>query len=142
MKRAVQTEQVLSFSMVNARKKAIIEQECHGLVEFVAPKHDFSHVGGMSELKQELMQIASSIRAGKKTLVPMGMLFVGPMGTGKTFVAEAFAGESGLTCIKFKNFRDKWVGSTEGNLEKILQVVKSLGYVLLIIDEADRSMRW
>ena len=86
------------------------------------------------------MQIASSIRVGKKTLVPMGMLFVGPMGTGKTFVAEAFAGESGLTCIKFKNFRDKWVGSTEGNLEKILQVVKSLGYVLLIIDEADRSM--
>ncbi|MBM74721.1 MAG: hypothetical protein CMK59_04925 [Proteobacteria bacterium] len=140
MKRAVQTEKELSFSMVNKRKKAIIEQECHGLVEFVAPEHDFSHVGGMEELKQELMQIASSIRAGKKRLVPMGMLFVGPMGTGKTFVAEAFAGESGLTCIKFKNFRDKWVGSTEGNLEKILQVVKSLGYVLLIIDEADRSM--
>ncbi len=140
MKRAVQTDQELSFSMVNKRKKAIIEQECHGLVEFVAPKHDFSHVGGMTELKRELMQIATSIRAGKKTLVPMGMLFVGPMGTGKTFVAEAFAGESGLTCIKFKNFRDKWVGSTEGNLEKILQVVKSLGYVLLIIDEADRSM--
>ena len=115
MKRAVQTEQELSFAMVNKRKKAIIEQECHGLVEFVAPEHDFSHVGGMEELKQELMQIASSIRAGKKRLVPMGMLFVGPMGTGKTFVAEAFAGESGLTCIKFKNFRDKWVGSTEGN---------------------------
>ena len=70
----------------------------------------------------------------------MGMLFVGPMGTGKTFVAEAFAGESGLTCLKFKNFRERWVGSTEANLEKILQVVKGLGYVLLIIDEADRSM--
>ncbi|MEC7988147.1 MAG: ATP-binding protein, partial [Myxococcota bacterium] len=28
----------------------------------------------------------------------------------------------------------------EGNLEKILQVVDGLGYVLLIIDEADRSM--
>jgi len=45
-----------------------------------------------------------------------------------------------LTCLKFKNFRERWVGSTEGNLEKILDVVEGLGHVLLIIDEADRSM--
>ena len=32
------------------------------------------------------------------------------------------------------------MGSTEGNLEKILDVVEGLGHVLLIIDEADRSM--
>ena len=42
--------------------------------------------------------------------------------------------------MKFKNFRERWVGSTEGNLEKILDVVDGLGQVLLIIDEADRSM--
>ena len=94
------------------------------LIEELSRRHKGAgNVAAVAELKQELMQIATSIRAGKKTLVPMGMLFVGPMGTGKTFVAEAFAGESGLTCIKFKNFRDKWVGSTEGNLEKILQLV-------------------
>src|SRR5690606_26132846 len=61
-------------------------------------------------------------------------------GTGKTFVAEAFAGESGLTCLKLKNFRDKWVGSTEANLEKILNVVKALGSVIIIIDEVDRAL--
>ena len=140
LRRARETKTPISFAMVNKRKKDIIEQECYGLVEFISPKHNFSHVGGMNELKGELMRIARSIRMGHKNMVPMGMLFVGPMGTGKTFIAEAFAGESGLTCIKFKNFRDKWVGSTEANLEKILQVVRSLGYVLLIIDEADRSM--
>jgi SpoVK/Ycf46/Vps4 family AAA+-type ATPase len=70
----------------------------------------------------------------------MGMIFVGPMGTGKTFVAEAFAAECGLTCLKFKNFREKWVGSTEANLEKVLDLVDALGYVLLIVDEADRSL--
>ena len=32
------------------------------------------------------------------------------------------------------------MGGVHGNLEKILQVVNGLGYVLLIIDEADRSM--
>lgn len=140
LKRAKHSKEAISFKTVSRRKKQIIEQECHGLVEFVDPGHDFSHVGGNEGLKNELMRVAKAIKAGRVNQVPMGMLFVGPMGTGKTYIAEAFASESGLTCLKFKNFRDKWVGSTEGNLEKILQVVNGLGYVLLIIDEADRSM--
>ena len=137
---AKQSKQEINFATVNQHKKNIIERECHGLVEFVAPKHNFSHVGGFNELKSELMGIATAIKNNQYNQVPMGMLFVGPMGTGKTFIAEAFAGESGLTCIKLKNFREKWVGSTESNFEKILHVVNALGYVLLIIDEADRSM--
>ena len=139
-RQARQTGDTITYRTVGRRKKSIIEQECHGLVEFVDPDHDFSHVGGLERIKTDLLQVASSIQQGKRNRVPMGIIFVGPMGTGKTYVAEAFARESGLTCIKFKNFREKWVGSTEGNLEKILHVVEALGYVLLIIDEADRSM--
>jgi AAA+ superfamily predicted ATPase len=135
-----QSGNAITFRTINQRKKAILEQECHSLVEFVDPAHDFSHVGGMSAVKAELLHIAEGIKRGQRNRVPMGLIFVGPMGTGKTFLAEAFAKESGLTCLKLKNFREKWVGSTEGNLEKILQVVDGLGYVLLIIDEADRSL--
>jgi len=139
-RRARQSGEEILFRTVSRRKKEIIERECHGLVEFVDPDHDFSHVGGLDGLKEDLMRVAAAIKAGNTTRVPMGILFVGPMGTGKTYVAEAFASESGLTCLKFKNFRERWVGSTEGNLEKILDVVEGLGHVLLIIDEADRSM--
>jgi len=139
-RRARRSKATITFRTVSRRKKSIIEQECHGLVEFVDPNHDFSHVGGMERLKGDLMRVARAIKNGHRNRVPMGIIFVGPMGTGKTFMAEAFAAESGLTCLKFKNFREKWVGSTEGNLEKILQVVEGLGYVLLIVDEADRSM--
>jgi transitional endoplasmic reticulum ATPase len=139
-RQARQSREPITFRAVARKKKAIIEQECHGLVEFVDPGHGFDHVGGMDRLKADLMRVAAAIKAGATNRVPMGIIFVGPMGTGKTYLAEAFAGESGLTCLKFKNFREKWVGSTESNLEKILQVVDGLGYVLLIIDEADRSM--
>ena len=130
-------EEVLT--LLNRRKREILEKECFGLVEFVEPDHDFSAVGGMDEVKRELMQIAHNIREGNRKRVPMGLLFTGPMGTGKTFVAEAFARSSGLTAIKLKNFRSRWVGATEGNLEKILDVVKALGNVLVIIDEGDRA---
>jgi SpoVK/Ycf46/Vps4 family AAA+-type ATPase len=121
------------------RKREIIERECFGLIEFVEPGHDFSVVGGIEEVKQDLLSIAKSIREGRTARTPMGILFTGPMGTGKTFVAEAFVKETGLTAIKFKNFRSKWVGATEGNLEKILGVVQAIGQVVVIIDEGDRA---
>ena len=125
--------------LIAKRKREILERECFGLVEFVEPGHGFEVVGGMDEVKKDLLVIAESIREGRTSRVPMGILFTGPMGTGKTFVAEAFAKECGLTTIKLKNFRSKWVGATEGNLEKILNVIRAIGQVVVIIDEGDRA---
>jgi SpoVK/Ycf46/Vps4 family AAA+-type ATPase len=125
--------------LIARRKREIIERECFGLVEFLEPQHGFEVVGGMEEVKKDLLVIAASIRDGQTARVPMGVLFTGPMGTGKTFVAEAFAKECALTTIKLKNFRSKWVGATEGNLEKILNVIRAIGQVVVIIDEGDRA---
>jgi SpoVK/Ycf46/Vps4 family AAA+-type ATPase len=127
------------LKLIFKRKREIIERECFGLIEFVEPGHDFSVVGGIDEAKKELVLVADNIRQGRRNRCPMGILFTGPMGTGKTFVAEAFVKEAGLTAIKFKNFRSKWVGATEGNLEKILSVVQALGQVIVIVDEGDRA---
>jgi transitional endoplasmic reticulum ATPase len=125
--------------LIAGRKREILERECFGLVEFVEPAHGFEVVGGMEEVKAELTSIADNIREGRSSRVPMGILFTGPMGTGKTFVAEAFAKECRLTTVKLKNFRSKWVGATEGNLEKILSVIQAIGQVIVIIDEGDRA---
>ena len=130
----------LQAERIREVKRRIIEQECFGLVEFVESSHDFSVVGGHEPLKEALLGVVKSIKRGEKKRVPMGILLVGAMGTGKSFLMEAFANEVGMTTLKFKNFRDKWVGSTEGNLEKILTVVKAMGNVLVVIDEGDRSI--
>src|SRR5438270_2032934 len=125
--------------LIASRKREILERECFGLIEFVVPAFGFEVVGGMDEVTQDLPAIAGRIRDGETARVPMGILFTGPMGTGKTFVAEAFARECGLTTIKLKNFRSKWVGATEGNLEKILNVIRAIGQVVVIVDEGDRA---
>ena len=70
-------------------------------------------VGGNEKLKAELLEIANLMKRGERRLAPMGLLCVGPMGAGKTFVIRAFLKESGLTGVALKNIRSKWQGSTE-----------------------------
>ena len=139
-RQAKKSNNKISYKLIKEKKKTIIENECFGLVELVEPVHTLESVGGMESIKNYLRRVVTNIKSGNFRRVPMGIFFVGPMGTGKTFVAEAFAGECGLTCLKLKNFREKWVGSTESNLEKILNIVKALGSVLIIMDEVDRAL--
>jgi SpoVK/Ycf46/Vps4 family AAA+-type ATPase len=70
----------------------------------------------------------------------MGYLLCGPVGTGKTFLAECYAGSIGVPCVTLRNFRSKFVGETEGNLEQVLTVLRSLGPVVVIVDEADAAL--
>lgn len=130
----------LTYEIVRNKKKEIIEGECVGLVEFVTPKYGLEHVGGMTKAKEMLSNIAKIIREGITEEAPMGILISGPVGTGKTFLAECFAKDCGLNVIEFKNFREKWVGSTEANLEKILNLLTTLAPIVVLIDEADATL--
>jgi transitional endoplasmic reticulum ATPase len=125
--------------LIQARKRELIEKECAGLIEFIEPRHGLAAVGGAEHITGELMQIARNLREGDSALTPMGLLAVGPMGAGKTFVIKAFLKEAGLSAIALKNFRSKWVGSTERNLERVLATVKAMGPIAVLIDEGDRS---
>src|SRR5262249_36756101 len=46
----------------------------------------------------------------------------------------------GISCVKLRNFRSKYVGETEGNLEQILNVLRAMGPVVVVIDEADAAL--
>jgi SpoVK/Ycf46/Vps4 family AAA+-type ATPase len=121
-------------------KKSMIERHCQGLVEFVEPPHSLDLIVGLPEAKARLRQDAEWIAQGRLETAPMGYLFCGSVGTGKTFLAECYAGSIGIPCVKLRNFRSKYVGETEGNLEQVLTVLRSLGPVVVMIDEADASL--
>ena len=121
-------------------KKTMIERQCQGLVEFVEPPHTLDLVTGQAAAKQRLRDDADLILHNRLEAAPMGYLLSGPVGTGKTFLAECYAGTVGIPCLKLRNFRSKYVGETEGNLENVLNVLRSLGPVVVIIDEADAAL--
>jgi AAA+ superfamily predicted ATPase len=130
----------LTGDKIRQKKKELIEAECVGLVEFVQPRFGLDSVGGMAKAKQSMRAIADTIKAGLTEEAPMGILISGPVGTGKTFLAECFAHDCGLNVVAFKNFRERWVGSSEANLEKILNLLQTLAPIVVIVDEADATM--
>lgn len=121
-------------------KKSAIERQCQGLVEFIEPKHTLDLVVGHDAAKDRLRFDAQWMANGELEAAPMGYLFCGPVGTGKTFLAECYAGSVGIPCVKLRNFRSKYVGETEGNLQQVLTVLRSLGPVVVMIDEADAML--
>ena len=125
--------------VIHERKREIIEKECAGLLSFMESKQGLEAVGGNDKLKAELMEIARQMKTGNPRLAPMGLLCVGPMGAGKTFVVRAFLKQAGLTGVALRNIRSKWQGATEANLERVLATVKAMGPIAVVIDEGDRS---
>jgi hypothetical protein len=121
-------------------KKQLVEEECAGLIEFIESKRTLDDLHGQEKLKTWLRQDIALWRQGDLRALPMGYLICGPVGTGKTYMVECLAGEAGVPVVKIKNFRDKWVGSTEGNLEKIFRLLQALTRCFVFIDEADQAL--
>ncbi len=135
-----ETGQRLDDKQFKARKKTLIERQAHGLLEFIEPKFGLDMVVGHEAAKKRLKEDAGLLRLGRLDVAPMGYLFNGPVGTGKTFLATCLAGSIGIPCVQLKNFRSKYVGETEGNLERVLSVLRGMGPVMVIIDEADTML--
>ncbi len=121
-------------------KKELVERDCNGLIEFIEPDRNLDHIIGLETVKTWLRQDLALWRRDELEAMPMGYLFCGPVGTGKTYIAKCLAGEAGVPVVVIKNFRDRWVGSTEANLEKIFALLHALGRCMVFIDEADQSL--
>jgi AAA+ superfamily predicted ATPase len=137
---AVGNKQPLTLKFLNERKKELIEAESGGLLEFVQSRYDLSYVAGNDQAKKKLQDASTAIRAGATDVLPMGYVICGPVGTGKTFITTCFAGEVGIPAVTLKNFRSMWQGVTEGNLERVLNLLKAMSPIAVIVDEADAQL--
>jgi hypothetical protein len=131
---------VLAESDLLTIKKGMVERECAGLIEFIDSSRTLNDYEAGEAIKTWLRQDVQLWKQGDLQAMPMGYLLCGPVGTGKTFLVECLAGEAGVPVVKLKNFRDKWVGSTEANLEKIFRLIHALGRCFVFVDEADQAL--
>lgn len=136
---ALRNNQRITAAWLTKMKKELIERECQGLLEFIESSLTLDHLAGHEPIKAWLREDTTLLRKGALNALPMGYLIAGRIGTGKTFLVTCWAGELGIPCVVFKNFRDRWVGATESNLEKIFGVLRAIGQVVVFVDEADQA---
>jgi ATP-dependent 26S proteasome regulatory subunit len=130
----------LDSNAFRSLKKRLLERQCHGLLEFIEPRWTLDTVVGHDAAKTRLREDAALLKRGALDSLPMGYLLCGPVGTGKSFLAQCVSGEIGVPCVILKNFRSKYVGETEGNLERVLSVLRAMGPVVVVVDEADAAL--
>ncbi len=114
-----------------------------GVVE--NPALDFSHVGGMEKLKEEIhlkiihpIQHPEIYRAyGKK--IGGGILMYGPPGCGKTHLARATAGQvkACFISVGIHDVLNMYLGQSERNLHDIFETARSNTPCVLFFDEVD-----
>jgi ATP-dependent 26S proteasome regulatory subunit len=130
----------LDATVFRSLKKRLLERQCRGLLEFIEPRWTLDTVVGHDAAKARLREDAALLKRGALDTLPMGYLLCGPVGTGKSFLAQCVSGEIGVPCLILKNFRSKYVGETEGNLERVLSVLRAMGPVVVVVDEADAAL--
>ena len=135
---AMKNNRLITMKQLARLKKEIIEKEAFDRLEFLEFDRTLDDVAGHEEAKAWLREDAQLLKKGAVRALPMGYLITGRIGTGKTYLVECFAGECGVPFVALKNFREKWVGATEGNLEKVFHILHALGQVVVFIDEADQ----
>lgn len=88
--------------------------------------------------KKDTLQDDEQIRA-LEGLIPRGIIFSGPPGTGKTFFAKAFATSIDATCIVVSGpeLKSKWYGESEENLRRVFARARKAAPAVIVFDELD-----
>nr|WP_245886015.1 ATP-dependent zinc metalloprotease FtsH [Spiroplasma alleghenense] len=104
----------------------------------------FSDIAGISEEKQELVELVDYLKNPKKyseqgARAPKGVLMEGPPGTGKTLLAKAVAGEAGVAffSISGSEFEEMFVGVGASRVREMFTEAKKAAPCIIFIDEID-----
>ena len=125
----------LSFGMGKSNAKLYV-QSTKGI--------RFSDVVGEDEAKENLAEIVDYLHDPDKytevgATMPRGVLLVGPPGTGKTMLAKAVAGESGVPffSISGSEFVEMFVGMGASKVRDLFKQAKEKAPCIVFIDEID-----
>jgi SpoVK/Ycf46/Vps4 family AAA+-type ATPase len=136
---ARKSREPLTAQHIRQRKEEIFREEYGGLIKVHEPEYGLEMVAGLEPVKRLLRLVAFILRSGKRQDAPMGIGFVGPPGTGKTYIVKAFAKEVGLPLVEVGNVREMWVGASERNADKVISLLRSMVPVIVFYDEIDQA---
>ena len=128
-------------------KKALVEVTPSGMREVFIENPDVSwnKVGGLAEVKKELMEAVEwpmkfpGLYDNLGHKMPRGILLHGPSGTGKTLMAKAVAtqSEANFVSVRGPELLSKWVGESERGIREIFKRARQSAPCVIFFDEID-----
>jgi ATP-dependent 26S proteasome regulatory subunit len=115
-----------------------------GLLEYLPAEDNAYELGGFAKLKEwlERARVGFTEEARKLNLsAPRGILLVGVQGCGKSLAAKCSARLWRLPLLKLDagSLYDKYLGETEKNVRRAMEIAESMAPVVLWIDELEKS---
>ena len=107
------------------------------------PTATWADVAGLAEVREQLQALVdlsarqpSQLRRGQ---LPRGVLLTGPAGSGKTLVANAFAGSTGAHFISVDpaTLAARWRGEAERGIRQTFKRAKQIAPCIVFFDELD-----
>ena len=131
-------------SMILQHKKQMVRKS--GLLELVDTPASLDSIGGMDALKSYLQRKEKVIKnlseaMSKGVAVPKGIFIVGMPGCGKSLCAKASAALFNTPLLKMDmgSMMGKYVGESEGNLRRAIQIAEAAAPCVLWIDEIEKA---
>ena len=112
------------------------------------PTEKLDDVAGLADVKQELRDkviepfLHPEAYEKFKVKIGGGILMFGPPGNGKTFIARAIAGEldAAFFNVNASQIKDKYVGETEKNIQRLFDEARQHPKAVLFLDEVDHLL--
>jgi SpoVK/Ycf46/Vps4 family AAA+-type ATPase len=126
---------------INKAKFALLDME--GVMSFEPQTENFSHVGGLHNLKRWLIARREAFTSEDGKLDrPKGILLLGVQGGGKSLAAKAVAGLWGIALLRLDigALYNKYHGETERNLREALKLADAMSPCVLWLDEIEKGM--
>lgn len=135
---------VVDPATVAKEKKRIISRIA-GLSWHDPDPRGLDAVGGLDVLKSWLTTRRSAFSPKAKAYglpTPKGCMIVGIPGTGKSLTAKALAAAWQVPLIRWDvgAMRSKYVGDSEANVRRVIQILESLGQCVLWLDEIEKAL--
>ena len=145
----------IDFDPSNPSTRAALMREVREMTlvgDMEVPRVDLhKDIGGYLSVKNKIESEILTLIAKKDTLqnedqvkaieglIPRGIIFSGPPGTGKTFFAKAFATSIDATCIVISGpeLKSKWYGESEENLRRVFMRARKSAPAVIVFDELD-----
>jgi len=142
--RSLVTRKAIDPGIISNEKRRVIARE-RVLTWYEPDPRGLDAIGGLDLLKPWLVQRKAALTPRARAFglpAPKGAFLVGVPGCGKSLAAKCLASAWGIPLLRLDlgALRSKYVGESEGNIRKALQVAEAVAPCVVWVDEIEKAL--